>query len=185
MMSSSAAVLLSDSPLLQEQAHQGQLAHVSSKMFIPDAAKDLIRLILQPEPSQRPTLDQIAAHEYLRVPMDIPVPLQPTTSVSTLSIYTHSVVSAHAFASSIPASTPPVTMASISNPPTAAVPVVPSDARQPLKSLNAISAALPIIDAPAAQRSSAASSAASRATTAQPVYRVSDTLASLQPLLQQ
>jgi hypothetical protein len=69
-------------------------------------------------------------------------------------------------------------MASISKPPAAAVPVVPSDARQPLKSLNAISAALPTIDAPAAQRSSAASSAASRATTAQPVYRVSDTLAS-------
>ena len=107
MMSSSAAILLSDSPVPQVQAHQGQLAHISSKMFIPDAAKDLIRLILQPEPSQRSTLDQIAAHEYLRVPMDTPVPLQPATSVSTLSIYTHPVVSAHAFASSIPASTPP------------------------------------------------------------------------------
>jgi hypothetical protein len=77
MMSSSAAIL-SDSPVPQVQAHQCQLVH-TVKMFIPDAAKDLIRLILQPEPSQRPTLDldQIAAHEYLRVPMDIPALCSP------------------------------------------------------------------------------------------------------------
>jgi hypothetical protein len=143
-------------------------------MFIPDAAKDLIRLILQPEPSQRPTLDQIAAHEYLRVPMDIPVPLQPSTSVATLSIYTHPVVAAHAFASSVPASTPPASMASLSNPPAFAAPAVSSEIRQPLKNLNAISAALPTIDAPAAPR--AASAAASRATTAQPSVRVSDAI---------
>ena len=149
------------------------------KMFIPDAAKDLIRLILQPEPSQRPTLDQIAAHEYLRVPMDIPIPLQPSTSVATLSIYTHPVVAAHAFATSVPASTPPAATASLSNPPAIAPPVVPSDARQPLKNLNAISAALPTLEAPAAPRVSATSSAAnSRATTAQPSLRAADTISS-------
>ncbi len=145
-------------------------------MFIPDAAKDLIRLILQPEPTQRPTLDQIAAHEYLRVPMDIPVPLQPTTSVATLSIYTHPVVAAHAFASSVPTSTPPTSAVSLSNPPAAAAPVMTSDPRQPLKSLNAISAALPTIEAAAAPR--ATSAAASRATTAQPSLRLADTIAS-------
>ena len=151
------------------------------KMFIPDAAKDLIRLILQPEPSQRPTLDQIAAHEYLRVPMDIPIPLQPCTSVANLSIYTHPVAPAHAFASSVPASTPPPA-ATASHPHPSALPLapVPSDVRQPLKNLNAISAALPTLEAPAPPRpaSAAASTAASRATTAHPSLRVADTIAS-------